>query len=134
MNIDECSVLLQEKLESPEALQSAAQRIAEAGPAQVLITLGSNGAFVYWRDDRESWKLIPASIGTHVVVDTTGCGDCFAAGYIWGLFRYDDPVKATCAANVVAGENCRFIGLIRDLDVNEIEVMASRLHSQVFHR
>lgn len=132
MNLDECRLLLKENVESAHDLQSAAKRIAEAGPSQVLITLGEDGAFVYWQNGEGRWKLIPAS--THRVLDTTGCGDCFTAGYIWGLFKYKDLIKATCIANVVAGENCGTIGLIGELDVNRIEGKALRLYPHLFHR
>lgn len=132
MNIEECKLLLKERIESANDLQSAAKRIVEVGPTQVIITLGEDGAFVYWQNCEDQWKLIPAS--THRVLDTTGCGDCFTAGYVWGLFKYRDPVKATCVANVVAGENCHTVGLIRELDANKIEKKTFRLYPDLFRR
>jgi len=130
MNLDECRLLLDERLESAGAFPSAAKKIAEAGPNQVIITLGGDGAFVYCHDGEERWELIPAS--THRVVDTTGCGDCFTAGYMWGLFKYADPIKAASIANVVAGENCHTIGLIVKLDACRIEQRALELYPGIF--
>jgi sugar/nucleoside kinase (ribokinase family) len=132
MNLEECRLLLKERVKSHEALFRAARKIAAVGPGQVLITLGEKGALVYWRDGDEQYELVPAS--THEVVDTTGCGDCFTAGYIWGLFKYKAPVKAACIANVVAGENCRAMGLIGELDSCAIERKALKLYPHVFDR
>jgi len=132
MSLEECRLLLNERVKSPEALFAAAKRIAAVGPTQVLITLGEGGALVYWRDGGEQCESIPAS--TYEVVDTTGCGDCFTAGYIWGLFKYKEPVKAACIANVVAGENCRALGLIGEVSPSVIEAAALSLYPDVFHR
>lgn len=130
MNLDECRLLLGEGLESTHTLLPAAKRVAEAGPTQVIITLGKDGAFIYYRNGEERCELIPAS--TYTVLDTTGCGDCFTAGYIWGLFKYGDPIKAGCVANVVAGENCHTIGLIGKLDSRRIERKALELYPRLF--
>ncbi len=132
MNLDECRLLLRERIESTQSLLAAARRIAEVGPAQVLITLGRDGVLVYWRNGEERWELIPAS--THEVLDTTGCGDCFTAGYIWGLFKYGQPIKAACIGNIVAGENCVAVGLIEGPDPNRIEETAVRFYRDYWGR
>ena len=56
----------------------AAQRLLDAGVAQVYITLGSEG--VYCRNVAEEW-LFPALPGD--VVNTTGAGDAFLAGVVY---------------------------------------------------
>ena len=83
-------------------LQTAAEALLERGCRVVAVTRGGEGALVV---DPAGATPVPA---TDVdVVDTTGCGDAFSAGYIRGLGLGRSPVDAArlgCAvAGIVAG-------------------------------
>ena len=70
------------------------------------VTVGANGAFVASRDAVE---MVPArKVGA--LVDTTGAGDLFAAGFLYALSR--DLPHATCAAygHLAAAEVISHIG------------------------
>jgi len=60
-------------------LRRAARLIRSWGVREVLITMGSYGSFIY-ADDR--FYEIP-SYPPRRVVDATGCGDTYAAGYLY---------------------------------------------------
>jgi ribokinase len=61
---------------------SVCRRLAELGPSVVAVTLGKHG-YVALAEGREI-----RSLGYEVgAVDTTGCGDVFHAGYVYGLLR-----------------------------------------------
>jgi ribokinase len=61
---------------------SVCRRLAELGPAVVAVTLGAHG-YVALAEGREI-----RSLGHEIrAVDTTGCGDVFHGGYIYGLLR-----------------------------------------------
>ena len=60
-------------------LHRAARRISSWGVREVLITLGSYGSVIY-ADDR--FYEIPG-YRPKKVVDATGCGDTYAAGYLY---------------------------------------------------
>lgn len=60
-------------------LHRAARLISSWGVREVLITLGSYGSIIY-ADDR--FYEIPGYT-PHRVVDATGCGDTYAAGYLY---------------------------------------------------
>jgi sugar/nucleoside kinase (ribokinase family) len=47
------------------------------------------------------------------VVDTTGCGDSFSAGFLCNYMECGDPLRANAAANIVAGTNCESHGIGR---------------------
>lgn len=54
-----------------------------------IITLGSNGSIVYWNNTKHhipAYKTQP--------IDTTGAGDVFAGGFMFGLINYKDPIIA----------------------------------------
>ena len=60
-------------------LHRAARLISSWGVREVLITLGSYGSVIY---DGSSFYEIPG-YPPHQVVDATGCGDTYAAGYLY---------------------------------------------------
>jgi sugar/nucleoside kinase (ribokinase family) len=70
------------------------------------VTVGSNGAFVASKDGVE---MVP-SRKVEALVDTTGAGDLFAAGFLYALSR--DLPHATCAAygHLAAAEVISHIG------------------------
>lgn len=58
-----------------------ARLLVEAGARCVVIKLGANGCLI--RTATECMEI--PSYPVERVVDTTGAGDCFAAGFLWGL-------------------------------------------------
>lgn len=62
--------------------RAVAARWALTGPALVVLTLGGDGAAVFWRHGR--YRLPPTPVD---VVDTVGAGDAFMAGLLSGLLH-----------------------------------------------
>ena len=63
---------------------------------QVVVTLGSNGSMIYVRNGN-SIDSIPARAATcSQVIDATGAGDSYIAGYMYGYLKGFDA--KTCAA------------------------------------
>jgi sugar/nucleoside kinase (ribokinase family) len=61
-------------------IRQGAKILAEWGVREVVITLGSQGSVIYV-DQR--FYDIPAYVPTTSVVDATGCGDTYMAGYLY---------------------------------------------------
>jgi sugar/nucleoside kinase (ribokinase family) len=61
-------------------IRQGARILADWGVKEVVITLGSHGSVIY-TDQR--FFDIPAYIPTTSVVDATGCGDTYMAGYLY---------------------------------------------------
>jgi sugar/nucleoside kinase (ribokinase family) len=70
--------------------KEAAKLIHAWGVAEVIITLGSEGSLVYVDD---TFYDIPA-YPPHEVVDATGCGDTYSAGYLYKRLQGANPVEA----------------------------------------
>jgi ribokinase len=85
-NLDEARVLT--GLEDPEA---AARALTAR---EVVVTLGPDGAL--WTDGTELVRVSAPNGGA--VVDTTGAGDAFAAGWLAARARGDAPAAALTAA------------------------------------
>ena len=78
--------------------KEAAKLIHAWGVAEVIITLGSEGSLVYVDD---TFYDIPA-YPPHEVVDATGCGDTYSAGYLYKRLQGANPVEAkqVCGSHV----------------------------------
>lgn len=72
----------------------AALRLAEWGVKEVLITLGSLGSLIYAEN---KFHHIPA-YPPKEVVDATGCGDTYVAGYLYKRNQGASYVEAGCFA------------------------------------
>mgnify|MGYP002656626365 CR=1 FL=1 len=68
----------------------AAKLIHAWGVTEVIITLGSEGSLVYIDD---KFYEIPA-YPPHEVVDATGCGDTYSAGYLYKRLQGATPTEA----------------------------------------
>ncbi len=68
----------------------AAKVIHAWGVTEVIITLGSEGSLVYVDD---KFYEIPA-YPPHEVVDATGCGDTYSAGYLYKRLQGATPTEA----------------------------------------
>ena len=68
----------------------AAKLIHAWGVTEVIITLGSEGSLVYVDD---TFYEIPA-YAPHEVVDATGCGDTYSAGYLYKRLQGANPTEA----------------------------------------
>jgi len=106
MNEFEVEHVLHRPVRGSDEYLAAAAEIAAAGPRGAMITLGPQGSVLaYHRDDGIYGCVWPAAdLGT--VIDTTGCGDSFSAGFVWFYLQNRDMVYANAAANVVGDINC----------------------------
>lgn len=68
----------------------AAKLIHAWGVTEVIVTLGSEGSLVYVDD---KFYEIPA-YPPHEVVDATGCGDTYSAGYLYKRLQGATPTEA----------------------------------------
>ncbi len=75
---------------------SACRKLLEAGPAIVALKRGKMGSKVFTRDTEIEVASFPVT-----EVDPTGAGDCYDAGFVYGLLRGWDLEKCARFANAV---------------------------------
>src|SRR6266436_5993844 len=80
---------------------------ARYGCAVVGVTLGARGALIYC--EREFVRS-PAFAVPGACRDTTGAGDAFHGGFIYGMLREDDLETCMKLGNAVAAMKCRSLG------------------------
>jgi ribokinase len=89
-NLDEARVLTGE--DGPEA--AARALVHRASAREVIVTLGVDGAL--WTDGHAVMRVGAPAVER--VVDTTGAGDAFAAGWLAARRAGAEPQEALCAA------------------------------------
>lgn len=80
---------------------------ARFGCPIVGVTLGVDGALIYCQEEFISSKAFEVPGGCR---DTTGAGDAFHAGFIYGMLRDDDLEMCLRLGNAVAALKCRGLG------------------------
>lgn len=97
--------------------EDAARALLGQGPRGVLVTLGEQGSVVCTAEGTTRLPALKVD-----VVDTTGCGDAYCAGFITGLLHGQEVVEAarwgTAAAATVAqglGSDACLVDLERTL-------------------
>lgn len=89
--------------------ERAALRLAAYGPAEVIITLGSKGSVILSQGRFFHIPALPAK----TVVDPTGCGDTYMAGYLYHRLRSGDLRTAGRFAASLATAKLAHFGPLR---------------------
>lgn len=87
-----------EKMSDCTDLDEAVRRLAGRGPQVVIVTLGERGALLW---DGHAAISLPAFEPVKIV-DTTGAGDAFAAGFSIGMAGGMDYISAVRLGNAVS--------------------------------
>lgn len=93
-----------------ENYRQGAARILEEGPSVVAVKLGRKGCYITDGDQEVEVPSDPVS-----AVDTTGAGDAFNAGFIFGYLRGFDLKKCGELGNTVAGHCIQYKGARKGL-------------------
>ncbi|MBW8485460.1 carbohydrate kinase family protein [Actinomadura parmotrematis] len=89
----------------------AARELLDQGPSSVLVTLGEHGSLVASADGVERLPALPVE-----VVDTTGCGDAYCAGFITGLLHGRPLGEAARWGTAAAATVAQGLGTAAGLD------------------
>lgn len=99
--IKRCSVMfpnaLETKMLTGENFEEGAKSFIEEGADLVAVKLGKNGCYI--TDGNTSHLIDPYNVN---VVDTTGAGDAFCAGFLYGLIKGKSLVDCGRLGNFVA--------------------------------
>jgi ribokinase len=79
--------------------KEALERLHDTGVRLIAVTLGKKGALI--SDGR---KVIKAPSMAEKVIDTTGAGDAFSAGVLYGLIKNLEPEECLRLGNYLAGK------------------------------
>ncbi len=95
---------------SEKALAAFAVSLRDTYGPTTIVTLGERGCLVAQRGQQGQPALhVPAYIAP-TVIDTTGSGDIFRAGLLYGQLQAWDTLTAICFASAAAALNCGEMG------------------------
>ncbi len=101
-----------------ESLESA-MTLAEAETPVTACTVGAKGVHVLAGGAR----VHAEAVGTEVI-DVTGAGDLFAAGFLWGMVQGQDWLTAARMGNIAAAEVISHIGARPEADLKALVAQA----------
>ena len=117
-NETEASFYVNHKVESRADAKKAASQLLDKGIKNVIITLGDKGA--YFANKKENFQVDAFDL-SNKVVDTTGAGDGFVAGFAVGLTEGKNAKEAIQFANALAGLSTTKIGTAQSMP-NRLEI------------
>jgi sugar/nucleoside kinase (ribokinase family) len=103
--------LVDRKLKKEEDFLNAGKEILNKGPKCLIITFGGDGSLLTRKEKDGIFYFRCPSIKVDKIVDTTGCGDAFTAGFISGFLYWNNPILATALGSIVSGLNCEAPGM-----------------------
>ncbi len=83
----------------------ASEKLLTMGPRIVIITLGEKGSFIATKHERHSVRARNVK-----VVDTTGAGDAYAAGFLYGIINKFPIKKCAEIASALASFSVQKLG------------------------
>jgi sugar/nucleoside kinase (ribokinase family) len=98
INILKCDRSEAEKLTGTRDIHRASELLYAFGPKIVLITRGVQGSFLYYKEVLENIPIVQGK----KVVDSTGAGDSYAAGFIVDYLATKNPKHSALFASCVA--------------------------------
>jgi sugar/nucleoside kinase (ribokinase family) len=103
-------------------LEAACQALLDRGTGLVAATCGGDGALLVGPGGAEREPAIAVE-----VVDTTGCGDAFSAGFLRGLALGREPAAAARLGNAAAALVAQGLGSDHgDFDLEAADAFAAR--------
>jgi fructokinase len=78
----------------------AGKKIKKMGPQIVFVKVGSKGSYLFYEEKIEKIDIY----SPEKVLDSTGCGDIFAGGFLYGYTKGYDPVKSGKIASYMAAQ------------------------------
>lgn len=119
MNRHECEALFGVALATLGDVARSAKQVLDAGAGQTIITLGKKGLVVARRIP--AYEYLYAPVVPSRAIDTTGCGDAFAAGYLVGFHETGSLEKAIGLGSVMAAVNTEFKGYVKRIGREHVE-------------
>jgi sulfofructose kinase len=93
-----------------------AHRLLDLGPSTVAVTLGEQGCIVLTREERHGVPGFAVD-----VVDSTGAGDAYHGGFVYGLLQGYPLAETARFANACGALNCRAIGARASAPLKDVE-------------
>ena len=104
----------------------AGKVLIEMGAEIALVKVGKDGSYIFTKDNYAKIPVYKA----REVLDSTGCGDIYAGGFLYGYTKGIDPVKSAHIASYLASEIISVAGVqLEKLDFDQINKKVNELQN-----
>ncbi len=118
MNIMELESIAGHDLKDNTQVSAACGDLHKAGAKKVIITLGHEGIIVSQSSPRIASFIPPVKLTKEV--DPTGCGDTFAAAFVYHYLKCGDVIKSAEISNLYAAAKATFSGINGFLNLSNV--------------
>jgi len=106
--------------------ETAAEEMLNMGPDIVIVTIGEKGCIIAYRADGEIKSIISPGFSGLTIVDTTGAGDAFQGGFIYGYLKGYDYAKCGAIANACGYLKSTRVGARNSVPRAEVEAFMKK--------
>ncbi len=117
-NLDEIETISGMTIDTMDDVPRACEILQQRGCRQIVVTLGKDG--VLWMDESGVWDKIPAD--SVDVVDVTGAGDAFVAGFAYATSQ-----------SLSVKKSCQFASRLSRLTLQAKETVSSAITPHLAH-
>jgi len=111
MNYFELKTLFANIENMPSQIMTAAKTVLATGPKAVIVTRESDNLIVVWRQNRKVLSRALPVPAVKKAVDQTGCGDSFAAGFVYSFLKQRKILRACNSGLRLAAQKLTFSGI-----------------------
>ena len=112
-------------------LPDFAKHCIDMGVKAVCVTRDANGCSLYFEEDGEIKEHLIEGIHVDKVIDTTGCGDSFAAGFVFGTLATGSYVKGAQYANALGALRTQGSSFDVFLPYEETKQLVERTYGEI---
>ena len=114
--INSADILFFSSVNNANPVESVKRLLQQRTDAMVLCGCGSKGCILGSKEKIQTFEVIQEGLP---VIDTNGCGDSLAMGFLAGLSQGYSPEKAVHCGQVLARHCCTFRGAKRECFMDE---------------
>jgi len=116
-----CSGAVADLSDKEDILEAAAEIYEEYHPTVLIITIGEKGCVIAYKEDGETKVIHVPSFAGEGIIDTTGSGDAFQGGFIYGYLKGYDMKKVGQLANACGFLAAHHVGARGSVKYDEID-------------
>ncbi len=101
--------------------EQAAREMLDMGPQVVIVTIGEKGCIIAYREDGGVKSMVVPGFSGLSIIDTTGAGDAFQGGFIYGYLQGYDYQRCGVIANACGFLKSTRVGARNSVPKDEVD-------------
>lgn len=115
-----CAAAVPDLTDKSDMVEAAAELYERLGPTVLILTIGEKGCVVAFRKEGHVESMLVPAFAGNGIVDTTGSGDAFQGGFIYGYLKKYPMEKIARLANACGYLAAKRLGARSSSDWDEV--------------